>query len=227
MPDPLLISAAQMQRFAARCDYMAIAPALNAAALEFGILTPRQIRHWLGQAYVETAGFTVLSENLDYSAERLVAVWPNRFPTIVEAAHFAHNPQQLAEKVYGGRLGNNQLGDGWRFRGGGLFDTTGRANYARASALLAIDLVTNPDPMRTDWKVAARAGGAFWHDHDLNAVVAADPDEHAAASIAHAINQNEADDVRAETRIINGGLTGLDVRLQQTLRAAMIWRDPT
>ncbi|WP_457578970.1 hypothetical protein [Ensifer adhaerens] len=86
----------------------------------------------LAEAHHETGGqFQPVSENLNYSAKRLTEVWPNRFPTIAAAAPYANNPQRLANKVYGGRLGNVDPGDGWLFRGRGLAQITGRENYAR------------------------------------------------------------------------------------------------
>ena len=72
-----------------------------------------------------------VSENLNYSAQRLTQVWPKRFPTIASAKPYANNPQRLANKVYGGRLGNVDPNDGWLFRGRGLAQITGRENYAR------------------------------------------------------------------------------------------------
>lgn len=86
----------------------------------------------LAEAHHETGGqFQPVSENLNYSAKRLTEVWPSRFPTLAAAAPYANNPQRLANKVYGGRLGNVDPGDGWLFRGRGLAQITGRENYAR------------------------------------------------------------------------------------------------
>lgn len=86
----------------------------------------------LAEAHHETGGqFQPVSENLNYSAKRLTEVWPSRFPTLAAAAPYANNPQKLANKVYGGRLGNVDPSDGWLFRGRGLAQITGRENYAR------------------------------------------------------------------------------------------------
>ncbi|MBD9569023.1 hypothetical protein [Ensifer sp. ENS08] len=86
----------------------------------------------LAEAHHETGGqFQPVSENLNYSAKRLTEVWPSRFPTLAAAAPYANSPQRLANKVYGGRLGNVDSGDGWLFRGRGLAQITGRENYAR------------------------------------------------------------------------------------------------
>lgn len=86
----------------------------------------------LAEAYHETGGqMQPVSENLNYSAKRLTEVWPGRFPTIASAKPFANNPRKLANRVYGGRLGNVGDDDGWLYRGRGLAQITGRANYAK------------------------------------------------------------------------------------------------
>ncbi len=92
------------------------------------------LAHILAEAHHETGGrMQPVEENLNYSAKRLVEVWPKRFRTLDAAKPFANNPQALAEKTYGRRadLGNVRTGDGWRFRGRGLVQITGRANYAK------------------------------------------------------------------------------------------------
>lgn len=84
----------------------------------------------LAEAYHETGGkMQPVVENLNYSAKRLTEVWPKRFPTIASAKPYASNPRKLANKVYGGRLGNVGPDDGWRYRGRGLPQITGRENY--------------------------------------------------------------------------------------------------
>ena len=86
----------------------------------------------LAEAYHETGGaMQPVTENLNYSAKRLTQVWPGRFPTLASAQPFANNPRKLANRVYGGRLGNVQDDDGWLYRGRGLAQITGRTNYAK------------------------------------------------------------------------------------------------
>lgn len=86
----------------------------------------------LAEAYHETGGaMQPVTENLSYSAKRLTQVWPGRFPTLASAQPFANNPRKLANRVYGGRLGNTGDDDGWLFRGRGLAQITGRTNYAK------------------------------------------------------------------------------------------------
>ena len=198
-----LVSAAQLAAFAPRAD-PALAPALDAAASEFGIATPPRLAAWMGQLHHESGGFTRLEENLRYSAQRLTQVWPSRFPSIAAATPFAMNPEALANKVYGGRMGNTQPGDGWRFRGRGLMQTTGRANYAAAATATGLDLLRNPDLLKTP-AGAARSAAVFWSDHGLSALA-------------------DRDDVAGITRVINGGQIGLDDRKAQVARAKTIWR---
>ncbi|MCJ2139669.1 peptidoglycan-binding protein [Methylobacterium sp. E-066] len=147
------------------------------------ISTPLRLAHFVAQMATESGGFTRLEEDLFYSAERLVAVWPKRFPTLAAAKPYARNPKALAEKVYGGRMGNVQPGDGWRYRGGGLMQNTGRANY-RAAGFEA-----DPDRLRTPVGAVA-AALTFWADNGCNALA-------------------DADDVEALRRRINGGDNGL------------------
>lgn len=97
-----------------------------------GKTDPRWLAYILATAHHETgARFAPVEENLNYSAKRLTQVWPTRFPTIAAATPYANNPEKLANKVYGGRLGNTEPGDGWRFIGRGFVQVTGRDNYSK------------------------------------------------------------------------------------------------
>lgn len=97
----------------------------------------------LPQALHEFGMLEHLQEDLNYSAARICAVWPGRFPTTLEAAPYARNPEALANRVYGGRMGNTEPGDGWRFRGRPML--TGRATYERVGDLIGQDLVDLPE----------------------------------------------------------------------------------
>jgi putative chitinase len=198
------ITAAQMRLFASRCDYLVMGPALAAAAAEFQITTPARICAWLGQLFVESAGFTRLDEDLNYSAARILAEWPHRFASEAAAAPFAHAPQALAERVYGGRFGNVAPGDGWKYRGGGLIQTTFHDNYAAGGKRIGVDLVAHPEQLRTP-AIAALAAGAFWADHGLNALA-------------------DRGDIAGVTHIITGADTALAQRKLATQRAGTIWR---
>ncbi|MDP3853138.1 hypothetical protein [Phenylobacterium sp.] len=199
-----LISAAQLRLFAPRCDYLVMAPAIDAACVEFAITTPPRICHFLGQLHHESAGLTRLEENLNYSAERLMEVWPTRFPTLESATPFARNPRALANKVYGGRLGNNKVDDGWKHRGSGLIMNTGKANHQRVGDQIGVDLVAAPELLRQP-KIAARAAGAYWADRGLNALA-------------------DSEDLAGITRRVQGGSLGLAERGRAVRRANAIWR---
>lgn len=151
---------------------------------------PRRLAYFLAQVCHETAGLTILVERLNYSTpERLMAVWPKRFPTAAAARPFVGKPEALAELVYGGRMGNLEPGDGWRYVGRGLLQLTGRANYERVGRAIGRDLVAHP-------YFAASA------EHALAIAVEV---WRAAGCMAHA----DADDLVKVTRAINGGTNGL------------------
>ena len=114
----------------------AFADPLRAAMMLNAIDTDARQAAFIAQCMVESANFTKLEENLRYTTpERIRAVWPSRFANVEEARPYARNPEKLANKVYSGRNGNGNeaSGDGWAFRGRGLFQLTGRANYRAAS----------------------------------------------------------------------------------------------
>lgn len=98
----------------------------------------------LAQTANETGGYRVFSENLNYSAEALVRTWPSRF-TAASAAQYARKPELIAGEVYGDRMGNKGPADGWTFRGRGMLQLTGRANYEATDKRLGIGLDTDPD----------------------------------------------------------------------------------
>ena len=153
-----------------------------------GIDTVPEMASFLSQFGHETMGFTRFEENLNYSEERLMAVWPSRFQTLADAQRFARNPQALAEKVYGGRMWNNLPGDGWLYRGRGP-QLTGKNNYCRASVMVDINLIGNPDLM-LDPKIGVMVALAGWKAFGLDL-------------------HDDDEDARTERRIINGGLIGL------------------
>jgi putative chitinase len=104
--------------------------------------------HFLGQCSHETGGWRIFEENLSYSKEALLNVFPKYF-NVVQAETFARKPFAIAEKVYGGRMGNNQPGDGWKYRGRGAIQTTGKANYTAFSREINHpDIIENPDSLK-------------------------------------------------------------------------------
>lgn len=126
----------------------AFAEPLAKACARFSINTPARIAGFLAQCRVESSEFTAMEEGLWYTTpERIRAVFPSRVPSLADAATLTRNPQRLANRVYAGKLGNGDeaSGDGWRYRGRGLKQLTGRANYAAAATALARPYVEQPD----------------------------------------------------------------------------------
>lgn len=163
-------------------------PCAAAAALH-DITTPRRLAAWLAQCSHESAGFARLEESLVYtSAARIAAMWPRLAPM---AEQLVRDPQALANAAYAGRLGNGTRasGDGWRYRGRGLIQLTGRDNYRAAGRALRLGLEEQPDQvLRPD--VAALTAGWFWVSRGLNGLA-------------------DAGDIAGITRAINGpGMVG-------------------
>lgn len=146
-----------------------------------------ELDDFLGQVLHESAGLTRLTEGLNYSAERLTVIWPGRFPTVNDARPYARNPEALANRVYGGRMGNMEPGDGWRFRGRGPIQLTGRDNYAFVGDLIGQDLTVLPELMEQP-RYALEATIAWWEDRIPDSMIG-DPEK--------------------VTRRVNGGLIGL------------------
>jgi len=175
---------------------------LNQVFVKYDLDTPKRQAAFIGQCAVESANFTRLQENLNYSAQRLTQVWPSRFPNISMAEPYANNPEKLADFVYAGRMGNLQDGDGWKFHGRGLIQLTGRENYANCGSGVGVGLIDNPDLLLTP-KYAVLSAGWYWNKKGLNAL--ADTQEYGAM-----------------TRRINGGLTGLDERIAKITKALQV-----
>ena len=179
--------------------------------VEFEINTPQRVAGFLAQTSHESGGYTMLSENLNYRAATLAACWPNRFaelgpdkkpkrnekgaliPTKVAEA-IAGKPELIANMVYSSRMGNGpaESGEGWKYRGRGLKQLTGKDNYARCGQALGLDLVGNPD-LLLEPMAAARSAGWFWKANALSTFA-------------------DAGDIKGMTKKINGGFIGLEQR---------------
>lgn len=177
--------------------------AINRAAARFNITSPVRLAAFLAQVGHESGELTRLLENLNYSAPALASTWPARFAEDPQARvktpnglalRLQRQPEAIANAVYGGRMGNGPAasGDGWRFRGRGLIQLTGRANYAAAGADLGLDLVAHPELLEQP-EHAAMAAAWFWASRGLNDLA-------------------DRGDFEGITRRINGGLTGLAER---------------
>ncbi len=169
-----------------------------------GINTPIRLRHFFARVCVETGGLRSLEENLNYTAQRAHEVWPTRFPTAA-AAPYASNPAKLAEKVYGGRLGNTAPGDGWKFRGSGLLQSTGGGNFAKIEAATGMPVVANPELLRT-FPGALQSATIYWTNRKINALA-------------------DRNDTTGVCKAVNGGTIGLADQRIWLAKAAKVWPD--
>ena len=178
-------------------------PFIQGTCKAYEINTPKRIAGFLSQIGHASAGFTRLTENLNYSTEALLSLFGRHRISEEQAKRYGRRPGQvanqeaIADTVYGGEwgrkhLGNTEPGDGWRFRGRGLKQLTGRDNYKRCGAALAEDFVSAPDRLLLPVNAALSAGW-FWASHGLNEAA-------------------DRGDVLEMTKIINGGVNGLDQR---------------
>ena len=131
---------------------------------------PDRLIEFLGECAHESAGFRRLEENLNYSsAERIRAVWPSRFRMLSDAEPFVRNPEALANRVYANRLGNGdeESGDGWRYRGRGLIQITGCDNYRLSGDKTGLPLVAKPH-LAADPETSVLVAAEWWRRHGLN-----------------------------------------------------------
>jgi putative chitinase len=163
---------------------------------KYEIVTPKRQANFLGQAAHESNWLRHLEENLNYSANGLISIWGSRFPNMAVAEQYAHKPEKIANKVYSGRMGNTEDGDGWKFHGRGIFQLTGRENYKRCGDALGIDLTVSPDLLLVK-KYACLSAGWFWNKKGLNELA-------------------DANKFAEITKRINGGQTGLMDRIYKT-----------
>jgi putative chitinase len=178
--------------------------ALAAACHKHGIDTVNRQAAFLSQCGHESMGFARLTENLNYSAAGLRGTWPHRFSGGI-ADRYAHNPEAIANHAYCDRNGNGNeaSGDGWKFRGRGFIQVTGRANYVALALYLERNLDDTVAYLETP-EGAAESAAWFWSCHNLNDFA-------------------DAGNVLAITRAINGGTNGLQERatLYASTRAAL------
>jgi putative chitinase len=184
--------------------------AVAAACQEFNIDTPQRIAGFLSQCAHESGGFERLQENLNYSADGMAGIWPKRFAVLGPdgkpvkkdgknqpnkfALALHRKPEMIANVVYSGRMGNGptESGEGWKYRGRGLKQLTGKTNHSNCSKGLGVDLVDNPD-LLLEPIYAARSAAWFWSTNKCNVFA-------------------DAEDIEGLTKRINGGLIGLEDR---------------
>jgi putative chitinase len=165
---------------------------------KFGITNKLRLAHFLAQCAHESANFTALKENLNYSADGLRKIFPKYFPTTDFATKYARQPEKIANRVYASRMGNGDelSGEGYKFRGRGFIQLTGKSNYQAFSTFIGEDCVANPDLVATKYPLAS---AAFFFDKNKLWDIC-DKGDH-------------PDHVLAVTKRVNGGTHGYDDRL--------------
>lgn len=204
-----MITAEKLKKFAPRIkDADMHAQALEEARKNSSVNTNRRLCHFLGQVFVETGGFVHMEENLNYkNPERLDAIFSKVNGTADAKNLIRRGPEAIANRVYADKLGNGNeaSGDGWRYRGSGYKQLTGRANYQEIGALVNLDLVNNPELAREP-VAAAKVAFAFWDARNCSPLA-------------------DNGDVEGVTEKINGtAKLGLKERRDATIRALGIWK---
>jgi putative chitinase len=166
---------------------------------KYQINTPKRQACFIGQCMHESGGFKLLKENLNYSAKALMATWPSRFPDMDMAEKYERQPEKIANKVYSGRMGNTEDGDGAKYIGRGLIQLTGKDNYKAFGEAIGEDLLANPELVEQP-RYAALSAGWFWNKRGLNALA-------------------DAMDITTLTVRINGGKIGIDDRIAKINKA--------
>ena len=167
-------------------------------AAKFGITTPLRLAHFLSQCGHESGGFKAVTENLNYSADGLKKIFPKYFPGNLNES-YARNPQKIANKVYSSRMGNGDeaSGEGFKFRGRGFIQLTGKSNYMSFDKTVDDDIIANPDLVATKYPLASAA--FFFQKNNLWSIC----------------DQGATDQVvAAVTKRVNGGHIGLQDRLK-------------
>ena len=167
-------------------------------AAKFGITNTLRLAHFLAQAGHESGGFKAVNENLNYSADGLKKIFPKYFPGNLSES-YSRNPEKIANKVYASRMGNGDeaSGDGWKYKGAGFIQLTGKANHQAFDKTVDDDIVANPSLVATKYPLASAAW--FFDSNKL-----------------WSICDKGADDatVTAVTKRVNGGTIGLADRIK-------------
>jgi len=174
---------------------------------KFEINTPERQAAFLSQCAHESANFSRVVENLNYSSDALRSVWPRQFPTKEIANSYHRKPELIANRAYANRMGNGpeSSGDGWKYRGRGFIQITGKYNYRLCGDFLQMDLLSCPELLQED-PAAVLSAGWFWSINNLNILA-------------------DQEDILSITRRINGGTHGLDDRKTKYSNAIKIFKN--
>lgn len=190
-----MIDADSLRAILPNCkDPVTWAEELSIELPQYNITTAEEISSFIAQTGHESAHYNILVENLNYSKDGLRKIFGKYFPTDQLAMQYAKNPPMIASRVYANRMGNGDEAsrEGWKYRGRGLIQCTGKRNYQSCSQFLFQDdrLLDEPDYL-TEYKYAILSACWYWTVNKLN---------------------NYASDVKATTKLVNGGYHGLDDR---------------
>jgi putative chitinase len=167
-------------------------------AIKFNITNNLRLAHFLAQCSHESGGFKVFQENLNYSVDGLKKIFPKYFPGNLSES-YAKQPEKIASKVYGGRMGNGDEStkEGYKFRGRGFIQLTGKSNYTNFTKFIGEDCVANPDLVSTKYPLASAA--FFFNNNNLWSIC----------------DKGASDDVVTQvTKRVNGGTIGLPDRIK-------------
>lgn len=166
---------------------------------KFELNTPLRLAHFLAQAGHESGGFKAVNENLNYGAKGLLSIFKKYFPTEEKAKLYERKPEKIANLVYGARMGNGPeaSGEGWKFRGRGYIQLTGKDNYKAFDAVVGESIIENPDLVATKYPLLSAAW--FFHKNGLHKIA----DQGATDAV-----------VTSVTKRVNGGTIGLADRIK-------------
>jgi putative chitinase len=166
---------------------------------KFELNTPLRLAHFLAQAGHESGGFKAVNENLNYGAKGLLGIFKKYFPTPEKAALYERKPEKIANLVYGGRMGNGAeaTGEGYKFRGRGYIQLTGKDNYKAFDAVVEENLLESPDLVATKYPLLSAAW--FFHKNGLHKIADGGATEAVVTSV---------------TKRVNGGTIGLPDRIK-------------
>jgi putative chitinase len=172
----------------------AVIDAIPDTAARFGITTPLRLAHFLAQCGHESGGFRATQENLNYSAKGLCGIFRKYFPSVTVAMQYERKPEKIANRVYASRMGNGNeaSGEGWKYRGRGYIQLTGKENYKAFDATVPEDITANPDLVATKYALASAA--FFFKKNNLWSICDRGSDDATVTSV---------------TKRVNGGTIGL------------------
>ena len=178
--------------------------ALNQLLPDYEINTPKRVAAFVAQCAHESGGFRFLSENLNYKAESLMKVFPKYFQDMGTAKSYEKQPAKIANKIYGNRMGNGDeaSGDGFKYRGRGLIQLTGKTNYEWFAASIEVNPEEASAYLET-FEGAAQSACWFWESNNLNQYA-------------------DKDDILTMTKRINGGTIGLEDRIKHYEHAKLV-----